>query len=195
MMKALNKKILTGCMAMMMAVVMAVPTFAADIQPRYTLDTFATWNTVLLPTDHPDAEAYVINVNRSSEVSANNQKITLYPTTGSRDQNFAIAYSGIDGRPRMYNQVGYNPSTKTGYSLNMDVSTYACILWNDSADDYKDAEVDTRSTYYNGVKVIRIILPNRNDRALSYRSNTRNAQLYWDDWNDGTNQMWHFSND
>lgn len=148
-----------------------------------------------LPEDKRDAEAYVLNVNRATEVSANGQKLTLYPATGSRDQQFAIVYSGVDNRPRMYNKVGYNGDLKKGYSLNMSVSTYACILWKDTEDDYNDAEIDTRSTYYNGVKVVRVILPNRNNRTLSYRSNTRNAQLYWDAWNDGVNQMWHFGED
>ena len=194
-MKRLHKRILTVCLALMMSLAFAVPAFAAEIQPRYTLGVFAIWNVMPSPSDAPGANPYLLNVNRSTEVSANYQKLTLYPGTGSRDQQFAIAYSGVDGKPRMYNAVGYDPVSRTGYSLNMDVSTYACMLMHDSGDDYHDAEIDTRSTYYNGIKVIRIILPNRGDRALSYRSNIRNEQLYWDSWNDGVNQMWHFGLD
>ena len=40
-MKTLNKKILTGCLALMMCIVMAVPTFAAaseSVSPRATLN-------------------------------------------------------------------------------------------------------------------------------------------------------------
>lgn len=40
-MKTLNKKILTGCLALMMCIVMAVPAFAAtseSVSPRATLD-------------------------------------------------------------------------------------------------------------------------------------------------------------
>lgn len=41
-MRKLGKKILTGCSALMMAFVFSVPTYAAGIQPRYTLERFST---------------------------------------------------------------------------------------------------------------------------------------------------------
>lgn len=190
-MKSLSKKLLTICLAMTMMIAFAIPAFAADTRAATTLESFATWNTIELPS--PDVNAYVINVSRSSEVSANNQKVTLYPETGSRDQKFGIRYSGIDGRPRMYNEVGYNPSTRTGYSLNMSVSTNGCILWNDTADDYRDAEVASHTHTDEVRTVIRITLPNRNNRALTYRNNARNAQLYWDVYDGSLNQAWHYA--
>ena len=113
-------------------------------------------------------------------------------TGGTRlDQTFAIQFSGIDNRPRMYNAAGYNDRTRTGYALNMNTNTYGCILWKDTEDDYRDAEIDALTKTYNGMKVYAITLPNRSSRSLTVRTLATNAQLYWDLPTGGVSQLWH----
>ena len=86
-MKTLNKKILTTCLALMMAVAMAVPAFATELSTQETVVALAGYNRY-------DLGACSLNLYGNSTVY-NNQNVNLYTTDqGSNDQIWLGVPSG-----------------------------------------------------------------------------------------------------
>ena len=86
-MKTLNKKILTSCLALMMAVAMAVPAFATELSTQETVVALAGYNRY-------DLGACSLNLYGNSTVY-NNQNVNLYTTDqGSNDQIWLGVPSG-----------------------------------------------------------------------------------------------------
>lgn len=86
-MKTLNKKILTSCLALMMAVAMAVPAFATELSTQETVVALEGYNRY-------DLGACSLNLYGNSTVY-NNQNVNLYTTDqGSNDQIWLGVPSG-----------------------------------------------------------------------------------------------------
>lgn len=118
-MKTLNKKILTACLALMMAVAMALPTFAT--QPD-------------VPTTFQYAYYYV-----GTSGAFNNASV--YYTSDATEGTWYLR-RGTDGLYRLYTGYSYTPGS--GYVMNRHLNNVSCILWRDYTDaaSVRDSVVD-----------------------------------------------------
>ena len=118
-MKTLSKKILTVCLALMMAVVMALPTFAADY-----------YGLVYRPFYSTSYSNNYLNVNRSStSVPAAGRNLILYRTTSpGTDQRFNEVYVSVGGKSGHIIQFAAQPEL----AVNRSTSSGNAILysWN-----------------------------------------------------------------
>lgn len=208
----MKKKILSVILCVALAFAMAIPAFAdnskSDSDPDngnqpvvhsldiYEFGKFYGWFMV-----YPEGiETLNLNVYRSTPTPANMQKITLWNNDPSDpnsfwDQMFCVQRCGIDNRPRFYNRAGYNAEARTGYSFNMNTSTYGVMIYHDNIADYVDAEVDLLTKTYSGNICHSITLPNRNRRCVTVRNRANGSQVFWDlpDENNRANQLWYHS--
>lgn len=106
-MKTLNKKILTSCIALMMAVAMAVPVFA---------DEHAFGSFLLKPLKFSEGDTattpYALNVVGNHEVSEN-RDVNIYSMTGDQDQVWVYDQC-TDGKRRMMSALA-----SQAYALNV----------------------------------------------------------------------------
>lgn len=135
-MKTLHKKVLTVCLALMMAVVMAVPAFAANanqITPRVSLDSWSYFRPYLVPND------------RMTVVGAigNDAPVQLSESSNTSKQQFLARYT-TDGSLRIFSRLGYNASNPSqSYTLNAYRSgNWPCTMLKATADNRSDSEVD-----------------------------------------------------
>lgn len=187
-MKKLLKRImaLSLCACMMMGA--ASPASAANIQPRYTANSFANWTLFVAE----DTEGPVMNVYTWDTVNnADGNKVTTYRCApGDPAQEFAVKWHPEDGAPRLYSKLGFNSSTQRGYTINCDRTSpvsggYYCTTWNDNTYNRTDSEIDIRTQNYDLCRY-RIYLRNRglylNDSGAS-----NGAQLKW---TSSTSSLW-----
>jgi len=121
-MKALNKKILTVCLALMMAVVFAVPTFAA-------------W---VISVDS-DPNMY-INIEGSYGSAYNKRYITLYRTTQpNKEQQFKLYHSSYGFSDNFVLCTVDNPL----YAFNRNGTSGRAWLWPLTSNGYDDSRLCT----------------------------------------------------
>lgn len=125
-MKNMSKKIMTGCLALMMAVVTAVPSFAAGYRPNAQF-------------------GYLLNINGSTGSAYQGRALNLMKTnTVGTDQNFVIGtHSGYTGYYMMV-------SANQNYAVNRSDSDGRAIIWPLST-----GSADSR-LYNNDNSVIRL---------------------------------------
>ena len=111
-MKTLNKKILTGCLALMMCIVMAVPAFAAtseSVSPRATLN---GWHYYRPYTVFDSRMAVSGSIGDGAEVK-------LKSKVNTTSQQFIARYAA-DGSLRIFSRLGYQSTNPTqSYTLNV----------------------------------------------------------------------------
>ena len=166
-MKTLNKKILTGCLALMMCIVMAVPTFAAateSVSPRATLN---GWHYYRPYTVFDSRMAVSGSIGDGAEVK-------LKSKVNTTSQQFIARYAA-DGSLRIFSRLGYQSANPTqSYTLNVYRSgNWPCTMLRAAADNRSDSEVD-----FHTIDSIsfRIYLPGRN---VYLTQNGLNQNLTW----------------
>lgn len=166
-METLNKKILTGCLALMMCIVMAVPTFAAateSVSPRATLN---GWHYYRPYTVFDSRMAVSGSIGDGAEVK-------LKSKVNTTSQQFIARYAA-DGSLRIFSRLGYQSANPTqSYTLNVYRSgNWPCTMLRAAADNRSDSEVD-----FHTIDSIsfRIYLPGRN---VYLTQNGLNQNLTW----------------
>lgn len=166
-METLNKKILTGCLALMMCIVMAVPAFAAtseSVSPRATLD---GWHYYRPYTVFDSRMAVSGSIGDGAEVK-------LKSKVNTTSQQFIARYAA-DGSLRIFSRLGYQSINPTqSYTLNVYRSgNWPCTMLRATADNRRDSEVD-----FHTIDSIsfRIYLPGRN---VYLTQNGLNQNLTW----------------
>lgn len=166
-METLNKKILTGCLALMMCIVMAVPTFAAaseSVSPRATLN---GWHYYRPYTVFDSRMAVSGSIGDGAEVK-------LKSKVNTTSQQFIARYAA-DGSLRIFSRLGYQSINPTqSYTLNVYRSgNWPCTMLRATADNRRDSEVD-----FHTIDSIsfRIYLPGRN---VYLTQNGLNQNLTW----------------
>ena len=166
-METLNKKILTGCLALMMCIVMAVPTFAAaseSVSPRATLN---GWHYYRPYTVFDSRMAVSGSIGDGAEVK-------LKSKVNTTSQQFIARYAA-DGSLRIFSRLGYQSINPTqSYTLNVYRSgNWPCTMLRVTADNRRDSEVD-----FHTIDSIsfRIYLPGRN---VYLTQNGLNQNLTW----------------
>lgn len=127
-MKNLNKKILTACLALMVAVAMAVPTFAAELIP-----------------ENSAGNNLCANVYGNSEVS-DNRNVMLYTRLGSRDQRW---YMQTDSSGYEVMVTSLHPD----YALNINHSNNNCDIFR-YAGNFYNGKSDSGVYWYNGYLIL-----------------------------------------
>lgn len=165
--ETLNKKILTGCLALMMCIVMAVPAFAAtseSVSPRATLD---GWHYYRPYTVFDSRMAVSGSIGDGAEVK-------LKSKVNTTSQQFIARYAA-DGSLRIFSRLGYQSINPTqSYTLNVYRSgNWPCTMLRATADNRRDSEVD-----FHTIDSIsfRIYLPGRN---VYLTQNGLNQNLTW----------------
>lgn len=164
-MKILNKKILTVCLALMMAVVMAVPAFAVDY-----------YGLAYRPYNNGPLSNNLLNVNRSSTSgSASGKNLILYRTTSAgKDQIFNEVYVNVNGMTGYILQFAAEPSL----AVNRSTSSGNAILysWNASG-NIPDSAFDRIDRYDQPAFQLRY--GNFAGQYLCYASDTPGARVYF----------------
>ena len=165
--ETLNKKILTGCLALMMCIVMAVPAFAAaseSVSPRATLN---GWHYYRPYTVFDSRMAVSGSIGDGAEVK-------LKSKVNTTSQQFIARYAA-DGSLRIFSRLGYQSANPTqSYTLNVYRSgNWPCTMLRAAADNRSDSEVD-----FHTIDSIsfRIYLPGRN---VYLTQNGLNQNLTW----------------
>ena len=166
-MKTLSKKILTVCLALMMCIVMAVPTFAAtpeSVSPRATLN---AWRYYRPYTVYDSRMAVSGSIGDGAEVK-------LKSNLNTKSQQFIARYAA-DGSLRIFSRLGYQAANPTqSYTLNVYRSgNWPCTMLRATADNRTDSEVDFHTI--NSL-TFRIYLPGRD---VYLTQNGLNANLTW----------------
>lgn len=162
-MKTRSKKILTVCLALMMAVVMAVPAFA-------------DW-TLTPDRDDGNWSNNYLNINRPNDnTEMNGCSLILYHTTSPDfDQKFTVEYNLYNGK-----NCAYFTRTERGikYAINRSNSTYSsgyhkAIMWTLSSGKTDSAFKRPYSDSHGLVNLL-----NYNE-SMSYSSDTAGALVYF----------------
>ena len=178
-----KKRLLTLLLAMLMAVGMAVPTFADEVQPRsltiplinqYVSYGVATANNV----------EYVMNLPTSAEsateVNLTNMNVNVYNVTGHASQQFMMRsssgkyYITTKLNPKVALNINNTPKTDTAAN-GTQFTYYNCNLYpiaSNSASDYQ-------LTYERYDYGFYIMLANRTNLKLWTKSLANSANVYW----------------
>lgn len=156
-----------GCLALMMCIVMAVPTFAAaseSVSPRATLN---GWHYYRPYTVFDSRMAVSGSIGDGAEVK-------LKSKVNTTSQQFIARYAA-DGSLRIFSRLGYQSINPTqSYTLNVYRSgNWPCTMLRATADNRRDSEVD-----FHTIDSIsfRIYLPGRN---VYLTQNGLNQNLTW----------------
>ena len=188
-MKALNKKILTACLALAMAVAMAVPAFASGISSRQ----LPSW-TLLLPSR--DGRG-VLTVATFGSAGSNDP---VYSWTEMTD-----AYESTEGS-QQWNCTFYGgytvikPATNASLSLNVyrGISSWTCTVYSLADNSYEDYALNIETLSGN---ICRFKLLYRNNYTLTNSYNQMGKfntgigyATVWQPANDkATNQEWYYT--
>lgn len=193
----MKKKLAALFLSILIGIASVTTVFADNVtraMGNYQIGKFQGWFMVYPEPGSP----YTLNVARNQPIPQNLQKITIWDVGTPDDQFFTVQYSSKDNRPRFYSMAGYDERTRTGYCFNMNTSNYGVMLYNDSMDDYRDAEVDLWTKSHSGNVCYNITLPNRvsgstnTRRCVTVRNATMGSQVYWDGYIDGSiDQYWY----
>lgn len=164
-MKTLNKKILAACLALMMAVVMAVPTFAQDY-----------YGLAYRPYNNGPLSNNLLNVNRSNTSgSASGRNLILYRTPSAGiDQIFNEVYVNVNGMTGYIIQFAAEPTL----AVNRSTGSGNAILysWNASG-NIVDSAFEREARYDQPAFKLRY--GNSAGQYLCYASDTPGARVYF----------------
>ena len=171
-MKNLNKKILTTCLSLMMAVVMAVPAFAA---PTYT---------VCPNLPNGSSNNYINLYGNSSSLAG--RYITLYNPysygeTLGNDQYVNKMSTTIDGRPGFYLTFWGNPQ----YAINRHSTSARAFMY-----PYPAGAYDSVFSDFNPEGSIRLLAGNHEDQYLGWESDSNLANVSFN--RGGSNWEWQY---
>lgn len=164
-MKALSKKILTACLALMIAIAMAVPAFATDYEGL----TYRPYNVGFNSLN-------LLNVFRNEgDPVAEGKNLILYETTSAGvDQLFNEVYVSVQGMNGYVIQLQAQPD----YAVNRSSNTGSAILysWN-AAGNIADSAFERIDRYDQ--PAFRLKYGASKDQYLCYASDSPWARVYF----------------